>query len=294
MKRISFLNCAVAFASASCLLLVALVLGAVILFQRFTSETSLSSQNNLSVQYSHLESRSKPVESVVALVSDSENDWEALTRVVGNLENKVIPNAFHLGDVTQLGVSVDLREAKSITDSSSTKFHFVPGDRDLWKSSGLTNFNDVFGQSYQMVSIGSFNFLLIDNSNEYEGIDDEQWAFIESNIDQADFVILHNPIYFSDSLLGIVRKGMGQYSTEVEGQRQKLLTLIRGSNVKAVFAGDQHLFSETADAEKPELNHYVVGALNTERNIEQPNYVLLTLYTDGDYHVEQVYLLPSP
>ncbi len=280
--------------SLSCLGIIAVVLFGIILFQKVYKESSSVSENNENPAiYSHLESKSKPIESVVALVSDSENDWESLSRVVQSLDNKVVPYAFHLGDITQLGVMSDLKEARKITDNSSINFNFVPGDRDLWKSSGTTNFVSVFGQNYKMVTIGSIDFLLIDNSNEYEGIDENQWKFIESNISNAEYVILHNPIYFSDSLLGLVRKGMGQYSEAVEGQRERLLSAVRKSNVKAVFAGDQHLFSETADTEKPELNHYVVGALSIDRNIQQPNYALLTLYADGDYHVEQVYLMPS-
>lgn len=294
MKRMSLFNCVISLVSLSCLGILAAILFGVILFQRTYQDSDRKVDSPVKTEYSHLKSKSKPIQSVVALVSDSEGDWESLSKVVQGLDNKVVPNAIHLGDITQLGVLEDLQEAKRITDRSSAKFYFVPGDRDLWKSSGVGNFNKVFGQSYSVVTIGSSNFLLIDNSNEYEGIPDEQWRYIEENISKADFVVLHNPIYFSDSLLGLARHGMGQYSEDVEAQRVRLLSLIQESNVKAVFAGDQHLFSESADREKRELNHYVVGALNTDRNIQQPNYVLLTLYTDGDYHVEQVYLLPSP
>lgn len=295
MKRVTLFNCVVSIVSLSCLGLIAFLLVGMIVLQNFGKNTPINSDGGKAPsEYSHLQAEQKPVEAVVALVSDSENDWEALSKVIEALENKVIPNAFHLGDITQLGVIEDLQEAKTITTNETVKFNYVPGDRDLWKSSGVGNFNEVMGQNYSVVTIGSSDFLLIDNSNEFEGIDDEQWKFIEANIANAEYVLLHNPIYFNDSLLGIVHKGMGQYSTEVEEQRVKLLSLIRNSNVKAVFAGDQHLFSESVDSEKPSLNHYVVGSLNTEKNIQQPNYVLLTLYADGDYHVEQLYLMGSP
>jgi hypothetical protein len=292
MKQLSLRNCLVSLMSVSCLGIVAAIIGGVILFQNIYKDP-VNVSKEIPNEHSHLQAKSKPIESVIGIVSDSETDWETLSQAVENLENGKISNAFHAGDITQLGVIEDLKEAKRITDNSSINWNFIPGDRDLWKSSGTDNFKAVMGQDYKLVIIGSYKFLLIDNANEYEGIDDTEWKFIEQNIYNADFVILHNPIYFSDSVLGLTHHGMGQYSDAVEAQRLRLLSLIRKSNVKAVFAGDQHLFSETDDDEKPELNHYVVGALNAARNIQQPNYLLLTLYTDGDYHVEQVYLMPS-
>ncbi len=293
MKQLSFRNCLVSLLSVSCLGVIAITLAGVLIFQKAYKDPSETTTKETPSPYSHLPAKQKPIESVVAIVSDSEDDWETLSQVIENLDNGKILNGFHAGDITSLGVLEDLQEAKKITDNSSVEFNFVPGDRDLWKSGGVENFNKVFGESYKMVNIGSVNFLLIDNANEYEGIPEEEWTFIADNLSKADYVILHNPIYFNDSLLGLAHHGMGQYSQNVEDQRVRLLSMIRNSNVKAVFAGDQHLFSESADTEKPELNHYVVGALNTDRNIQQPNYLLLTLYTDGDYHVEQVYLVPS-
>ncbi len=96
-------------------------------------------------------------------------------------------------------------------------------------------------------------------------------------------------IYFNEDYL-FGEKGMGQFNDDVELQRQALLSLVRSSNVKAVIAGNQHFFSEIVDPEDKSLNHYVIGSLNSERNVEFPNFSTLTVYEDGDYYIEKIVL----
>lgn len=226
----------------------------------------------------------------IAIISDSENDWDYVKRALDEVKSEGITTVIHTGDVTKLGVPENLNTARDILRDSGLTAYVIPGDRDLWKSGGeATAFQNAFGSSYQLVEKNGVNLLLIDNSNEYEGIDSTEWAFINKNLPLADFVFLHNPIYFSDSsLLG--DKGMGEYSAEVDAQRKELLELIRKSPAKAVFAGDQHFFSENPDSEDNDLMHYVMGALNSTRNLQRPNFVILTVFEDGNYSVKQVRL----
>ncbi|PJC24035.1 hypothetical protein CO058_00180 [candidate division WWE3 bacterium CG_4_9_14_0_2_um_filter_35_11] len=240
-----------------------------------------------STQKTHLDSKDKLIVARVGFISDSESDWNYLELALSELKKQGVSDVFHLGDITHLGVSVDLADANKYFVDSGLKIYPIPGDRDLWKSRGIEAFSSVFGESYRVVDINGVKFLLINNADEYEGIDDVQMRFISGNISSSSFVLFHNPIYFGiRSLWG---KGMGEYSSSVDTQRKLLLDQIRSTDsVSAVFAGDQHLFSENVDETRNTLFHYIIGSTNSERNIERPNLAILTVYDDGDYYVEKI------
>lgn len=302
MKIFSFKNCLSTILSLGCLTVILIVIFALIFYRNIKNDKPLFFFNNIieipepnkqEFNQTNLYPKNKNEVLKILLISDTEDFWMTTQQALEQGKNEQVDFVIHLGDVTHLGVPEKLSEAKDLFEKSDLKIYPVPGDRDLWKSrqssDGLKAFNDVFGQSYRFIESGGYGFLLIDNSNIYEGIDDKQWDFITKNIQEADFVFMHNPIYFNKSYL-LGDKGMGQYSQDVEEQRLKLLDLVRESDVKAVFAGNQHYFSETNDSEKTALNHYVVGSLNKERNLEIPNFSILYIYEDGDFYLRKISL----
>ena len=226
----------------------------------------------------------------IALVSDIESDLETLEVLIGQINNKEFDSIFVLGDITTLGTEEDMRNISDTLSLSKVPVHLVPGDRDLWKSK-LVNFNKVFNDDYYLKEIEGSIFMFINNADEYDGISEEQFTFIRDNISKADYILLHNPIYFEGSLLSsFFHKGMGQYSTEVDSQRKDLLQLVRQNNVKAVFAGDLHLFTEQVDSEDKDLRYYTIGALNNNRSIDAPSYAILEIYSNGEYKAFKEYV----
>lgn len=235
------------------------------------------------------QNQSEDIDGIFYLISDIENDWDSLDYFLSKSDLSSEARVIQLGDITHLGVAEDFIRYSGIIGKSGRTFYNIPGDRDLWKSGGLDNYSKYLGQPYYIRTVGNSKFLFIDNSNEYEGISEDQFKFIEENLSDADFVFMHNPIYFEGSpLSSIIRKGMGQYDPEVDKQRERLLQLIRESNAKAVFGGDQHIYSESTDASDKELKHYVVGSLNSSLNIGGRSFVVLTTYKSGDYAVNKV------
>lgn len=287
-KIFTIKNClasALVLGCLTCILVLLLIFsGARKLFHSFT-DNKLTNDTE-----THIEPKNKSILLKILLISDTENDWENFQKAVNLAKNENLAFIVHLGDVTQLGTLEDLSHAKNILDSSEIPYYVTAGDRDLWKASNsLAIFSDTFGMSYQFWESNGINFIMIDNSNEYLGIDDIQWQFIEETLPKSQFVFLHNPIFFKEDYI-FGQKGMGEFSAEVDNQRSRLLSLIRDFSVKAVFAGDQHLFSVTADKEKESLYHYVAGAVVKDRNLEVPNLSVLTIYDDMDYYVKQIIL----
>ena len=284
----SLKNIALSCCSLGCLAVVlAIMLGYYFFFKEKESYDNKINQNAIDVK----EEANKDVLLDVLLVSDMEDDFTNLTKFV-EVANTLDPDLiFVLGDMSALGVKDNLLKTKEILSQAKAEVFYIPGDRDLWTSSGLGNFNAVFGDSYQSVTRKGVKFLLVDNSNEYEGIDSVQMDFIEGAISDSDYVFFHNPIYFNKSILGVMGKGMGQYSDDVDNQREVLLSLVRLSGaVKGTFAGDQHSFSVSEDEEKSGLNHVILGSLNTERNLENPNFGYMKIYDDKSFYIEKYYL----
>lgn len=235
----------------------------------------------------------RKVAATFIFASDIESDFVSTESLLTFDDVKNSDALFITGDITHLGTEEHMQRIYDVLSKYDKNIYLVPGDRDLWKS-GITNFNKVFGESYKIVEVSGSTFLLIDNSDEYAGISDDQWKFIEDNISNADFIVLHNPIYFDGSPLStLFHKGMGQYSAEVESQRLRLLDSIRNADVKAVFAGDQHIFSRELDNTKQGLEYYVIGSLNFERSLSGSTYAILRVYDDGQYSVESRSLTPQ-
>lgn len=274
--------------SLGCLFFVLLVLGGYYVF--FKEKEAY--MNRASVQHQNVQEEvNKEVLMDVLFVSDLEDDFANLEQFVSTANNLNPDIIFVLGDISALGVRENLEKSKEIFSGLNSEVFYIPGDRDLWKSSGLNNFKTVFGDSYQVIERNGVKFLLVDNANEYEGISVAQMEFIKSNISSTDYILMHNPIYFNKSILGMMGKGMGQYSIDVDHQREELLELVRSSEaVKATFAGDQHSFSVSEDEEKASLNHVVIGSLNTERSLDSSNFGYMKIYEDKSFYIEKYYL----
>lgn len=239
---------------------------------------------------------------------DYKANADYLKKAIDLSKARNVKSIFHVGDITNLGVVEDLRNAQDILDSSGKMVYVLPGDRDLWQSVGLDNFDRVFGDNFHSVSIKGYKFVLLDNSANYTKIDDNIMSWFKDEVNNADYVVASQPLYtqglsypFSMMYMGstpeaVQNEEMFNLQEEVRVQREELLSLIRESKVRAVIAGDHHRSSAVGDGEKDDLKHYVVGAVATkamvlDQKLLQPSsFGLLKVYEDGSYKIENVLL----
>jgi len=210
---------------------------------------------------------------VVALFADSHLDIQNLAKAVGLAKGLNADVILHLGDHTDLGLLPDLQKAKAELDASGITYYAIPGDRDLWETTGPENFLEVFGSNKHTFTLGLFKFVVLDNSRNFSKIPAEDVEWFKQEVADATFVVLSQPIYHpSNKVMGNFE---GEKVVSVREQADELLGVIRQSNVKAIIAGDHHLSSEALDPEKPELVHYVIGAITSEIN-DKPQAILQT------------------
>ena len=232
-----------------------------------------------------------------ALMADSHNNDDNLRKALAAAKNTGVDVVFFLGDYTDLGVKENLIQAKNIMDESGLLYYSLPGDRDLdindTPVATHRNYFDVFGQPRISVSIGDIKFALLNNSANYTVIDSVILGQFMGELESADYVLLSQPLYhplasISKPVMGSVN---GEVVADVKEQADELLRAIRDSDVKVLFAADQHSFSAYKDEVDSGLEHVVVGPVTDARAEQKKTSItLLVVYDDGSYSIEEVYL----
>ena len=227
----------------------------------------------------------------VAVMSDAENNADNLSRALATAKNSGAQMIFFLGDYTSLGELSDLKSMKSIMDASGLTYYSLPGDRDLYDTVGPANFISVFGTPQRSVSIGSTKFVLVDNSANFSTIDTDIVGQYTTEISDADFVLMSQPLYhplasYGKPVMGLVQ---GELVKEVKEQADTLVNAIQLSNVSAVIAGDHHSFSKYKDQKRQSLEHITLGAITSERSDQgKASISILSVFVDGAYSVDEI------
>lgn len=229
------------------------------------------------------------------LVADSHNDNQNLKKAISQAKSNYQDIAFiiGLGDYTEVGTITELKEAKKELDSSGLRYFLVTGDHDLWDSRDKqtdppTNFRSVFGLTYQSFTFQNYRFILLYNSDNYNGISDEQLKWLADELQKAKdesskiLVFVHEPLYHPSS-----DHVMGRVEQSLKSQAKKLAHQLKDAKVYKVFAGDTHYFSEYEEPET-KLSMVTGGAVVTDRNPQAPRFAVVYVFEDGNIKVEDV------
>lgn len=230
------------------------------------------------------------------LVADSHNDNRNLRKALTQAKQNFPDLKFivGLGDYTDVGTLDELKKAKDEFDLTGLRYFLIPGDHDLWDGrdkgfSPISNFNQMFGPTYQSFIFNQFKFILINNADNYIGIDNNQQNWISEELEKSKeeatkgiFVFIHEPIYHpsSEHIMGLVE-------AKLKLQAKSLIYQLKAAGIKKLFAGDIHYFSEYEEPET-KLPMVTVGAAGLERNPQVPRFAVVTIFDDGSSRVEDV------
>lgn len=243
----------------------------------------------------------------VCILADIHQDTENLSKVLNKSKDLGCAKFLIIGDITNYGDIDSLRGVKSSLDLFGAEYYVIPGDHDLAQSVSVDNFIKVFGQDYQLVDISGVKFLMLDNSANYTLMDSKQIAWLNSNILNADYVLLSQPLYveglnapFNQIFMGSTRtppteQNLIEKQQAVKEQGKFLLALIeKTGGIKAVFAGEHHRSNELADPVRADLKHHVIGAVSStvdiypQSVIQTSRFSLLKIFEDKTYSIEDV------
>jgi len=245
------------------------------------------------------QSNNKPAKSALsfkfALVSDSHNENNYLGKALTQAKGAGAKLIIGLGDYTEVGTTGELSDAKKTFDDIGIRYFLTPGDHDLWDArdkgkDAKTNFVETFGRSYQAFTYGHARFIVLDNSDNYKGVDQAQMNFLKEELNKAKedseinsiLVFLHEPLYHPSS-----DRVMGKVTPELVKQSKDIIRILSDAGVKAVFAGDIHYFTNYNDPDSS-LPIVTIGALASLRNAQLPRFGIVSVYEDGSWEVEDV------
>ena len=230
----------------------------------------------------------------VGLVADSEDDNDLLSKALNQLNGAGVNFVIGLGDWTSVGTVDQLGAAKGAFDKSSLVYYLTAGDHDLWDSrnkgeQALTNYRKVFGSPSQTFMKDGVQFVILDNSDIYKGIVDEDWQILDQSLGAGPvgarklrFVFAHKTPFHPQS-----SHVMGEDSMEVSRQARKLMDLLEEKKVSGFFSGDLHFFAQFKSPNDA-VKITTIGAVASERNFQGPRFAILTVYSDYSFDVQDV------
>ncbi len=228
-----------------------------------------------------------------AVIADSHLDYPNLGKALALAKERGAKFVIGIGDLSDVGTVDELTKTKAVYESSGLPFYITPGDHDMWdsrnqKKDAAQNFVDVFGPSYQAFTFQNSRFILINNADNYLGIDSTQLQWIEDelkNIDQNSirqvFVIADIPLFHPSS-----DHVMGKTEPKLKAQADHLMSIFSRAGVKQVFSADTHMYSSYKDPTN-NLPMMTVGAVTSERNPQTSRFVMVDVREDGSYNTRQ-------
>lgn len=229
------------------------------------------------------------------LIADSHSDNNDLKKAITQAKENYPDLSFiiGLGDYTEVGTIDELKKAKAELDSSTLRYFLIPGDHDFWDSRNRSlptnsNFREVFGPSYQSFTFDDFRLILLNNSDNYLGVDEEQLKWLAGELEKGKesakgiYVFVHEPLYHPSS-----DHFMGRVTKELEQQARSLIYQLKEAKIKKVFAGDIHYFSEYEEPET-QLSMVTIGAVTKGRNPQSPRFAVVSVFEDGSTKVEDI------
>src|SRR3972149_5513466 len=152
--------------------------------------------------------RGRSVRSRVIL-SDIHDDVANLNVALGKIKERGIKNVFILGDLTGYGDIPSLNKIKDVLEGSGVEYFILPGDHDLGQSWDSGNFVSVFGKEYGEADISGYNFVYFNNSANFTVIGPSAISWIETELPQADFFLLSQPLYTEELVPPLITSFMG-------------------------------------------------------------------------------------
>lgn len=245
-------------------------------------------------QPSQAPENNSPLSFKFALVADSHNDNQDLAAALSQAKADGAEFVIGLGDYTDVGTADELTQAKAVFDASGLSYYLVPGDHDLWNGrdkgvAPIAYFSQVFGPDYQSFASHNVRFILLDNGDNYLGVDSLQMDWLENELSRVKtekpidlFIMLHEPIYHPSS-----DHFMGDVTPKLVDQANQMGNLFQKAGVTEVFAGDIHFFSRYQDP-RTGLKMTTAGAVTDQRNAQAPRFSIVDVYKNGSYNVEDL------
>ncbi|KKQ66688.1 MAG: putative phosphohydrolase [Candidatus Daviesbacteria bacterium GW2011_GWA2_38_24] len=261
--------------------------------QNFLKSPSTGSTTSTSLSTGSLTTdTSVPLFFRFAVIADSHTDTASLQKALIQAKENGAELVVGLGDYSDVGTVDELVNSKRQFDTVKLPYYLTPGDHDLWDArdksrNPLDNFRQVFKDTYSSFEYKGVRFLLLDNSDNYTGLDGVQLKWIEDELQRISenkpkltLVFAHSPLFHPSS-----DHVMGKVNPKLTNQARHLIDVFSRFGVAEVIAGDGHFYSRYIEPEY-KLKMTVLGAVTSNRNLQAPRYLMVDVFEDGSYNIQ--------
>lgn len=226
-----------------------------------------------------------------AVVADPHKDYQSLGRALTQAKSEGAKFFIAIGDLSDVGTVDELKKTKEQYDLAGLPYYAVPGDHDMWdardkNNDANKNFTEVFGPSYQAFTYSNTRFILINNADNYLGVDEMQLSWIEEELEKEEknpsqlaIAIIDIPLFHPSS-----DHVMGKVSPKLKAQAEHLISILSRSGVDEVISADVHMYSKFNEP-TTNLSMTTSGAATSEKNLQSPRFLMVDVYQDGSYNI---------
>ena len=169
------------------------------------------------------------------VIADIEPEYSTYEKLLGQIREDGSRMLIVNGDITDKGTREQFLEYQTFTDERlDIPYYTVPGNHDILQDGDTSTFASVFGKRYESFDYNNSHFVLLDNASAARGFDDEQLAWLASDLEstKADhvFLFMHRPLNvpFASAVLG-------KNNELKEGNIQLFLDTIKDHDIDMIF-----------------------------------------------------------
>ena len=238
-----------------------------------------------------------------AIIGDPENQLDNLQKALEKIKAMELESVVIVGDLTSTGTSKEFKAIEKKLDDFELDFYLIPGNHDLWyeREQGVDVFSQYFGQRYYAEEINDYQFIFLDNADEWQGFEDKQLSWLEhylflskdfmsGKMEGKYLVFTHIPFWHPEN-----KKAMGEYSQAMKDQAYEMLQKFCQSPPLAIFSGHLH---KTGDynygcGNGQQIRMINAGSIHEIRNLQLPRFLQMTILTGGQLQVEELEISKS-
>jgi len=176
-----------------------------------------------------------------AVCGDPHANWDVYEKVLESAEKKGVEFLVNVGDLTRVGAESEYLEGKKLMEEFNYDTYLVMGGHDRI-SDGTKWYRKYFGRDYYTWNEGDAHFVVLNNSDQKEGIFSDHLKWLDDDLMKNDlplvFVFVHQPVGFPYASLEMV----GYLTAKAQESEQDLANILKRHKIKALFSGHLHSY----------------------------------------------------
>ncbi len=234
-----------------------------------------------------------------AVLSDSESQAGVISpvykNIIKNINESEADFMIHIGDFTGQGLDSEYQEFTDFMKNNlDIPYYTAPGNHDILQDKETKDtFKKYFNNLYYSFDHQNAHFIILDNSNNKYGFDNDQLEWLANDLSQNQdkqiFIFMHRPIDIPYANKIDISDGASKQAKESYTAFRELL---KNYEITEIFTGHIHIYFSYRLEDVPVI---ITGGAGSEPNLPFWNginsfthYIMAKVRTDGSYTTKVV------